>query len=254
MTDAHDKLLEENVPQGREAVSPEMAYVVTHMLRGVVERGTGQAAKSLGRPVAAKTGTTNDYANAWFLGYTPRLVTGVWVGYDRPRSLGRDETGVAWPRRSGSLHGTGDRRQSQGGLPGTGAGRHRLRGHGSVQRVDPPRRHGLREGDRAHDVVRPTAPDDAVGHHGDHPRGGRTRRTIRRARPAPGRAPRARGYAVPCCWIFRRSAIGNTRSASSLSRPKRLSRTATSSSITMTAAKKRSMAGRSRASSPSASS
>jgi penicillin-binding protein 1A len=93
VTDAHDKLLEENVPQGREAVSPEMAYVVTHMLRGVVERGTGQAAKSLGRPVAAKTGTTNDYANAWFLGYTPRLVTGVWVGYDRPRSLGRDETG-----------------------------------------------------------------------------------------------------------------------------------------------------------------
>ena len=93
VTDAQDKLLEENVPQGREAVSPEMAYVVTHMLRGVVERGTGQAAKSLGRPVAAKTGTTNDYSNAWFLGYTPRLVTGVWVGYDRPRSLGRDETG-----------------------------------------------------------------------------------------------------------------------------------------------------------------
>jgi 1A family penicillin-binding protein len=93
VTDAQEKLLEENVPQGREAVSPEMAYVVTHMLRGVVERGTGQVAKSLGRPVAAKTGTTNDYSNAWFLGYTPRLVTGVWVGYDRPRSLGRDETG-----------------------------------------------------------------------------------------------------------------------------------------------------------------
>src|SRR5262245_13392677 len=93
VTDASDKLLEENVPQGREAVSPEMAYVVTHMLRGVVERGTGQAVKSLGRPIAAKTGTTNDYSNAWFVGYTPRLVTGVWVGYDRPRSLGREETG-----------------------------------------------------------------------------------------------------------------------------------------------------------------
>jgi membrane carboxypeptidase/penicillin-binding protein len=63
------------------------------MLRGVVERGTGQAAKGLGRPVAAKTGTTNDYSNAWFVGYTPRLATGVWVGYDRPRSLGKDETG-----------------------------------------------------------------------------------------------------------------------------------------------------------------
>jgi penicillin-binding protein 1A len=93
VTDEQDKLLEENAPHGREAVSPEIAYVITHMLRGAVERGTGQSAKALGRPVAAKTGTTNDYSNAWFVGYTPRLVTGVWIGYDRPRSLGRDETG-----------------------------------------------------------------------------------------------------------------------------------------------------------------
>ena len=93
VTDAQGKLLEEHLPEPREAVSPETAYVITHMLRGVVERGTGQAAKALGRPVAAKTGTTNDYSNAWFIGYTPRLATGVWVGYDRPRSLGKDETG-----------------------------------------------------------------------------------------------------------------------------------------------------------------
>ncbi len=93
VTDPQGKLLEEHLPEPREAVSPETAYVVTHMLRGVVERGTGQAAKVLGRPVAAKTGTTNDYSNAWFIGYTPRLATGVWVGYDRPRSLGKDETG-----------------------------------------------------------------------------------------------------------------------------------------------------------------
>jgi penicillin-binding protein 1A len=93
VTDAQGKLLDEHVPDGRQAVSPETAYVMTHMLRGVVERGTGQGAKALGRPVAAKTGTTNDYSNAWFIGYTPRLATGVWVGYDRPRSLGRDETG-----------------------------------------------------------------------------------------------------------------------------------------------------------------
>jgi 1A family penicillin-binding protein len=93
VTDAQGKLLEEHVPEPREAVSPENAYVITHMLRGVVERGTGQAAKALGRPVAAKTGTTNDYSNAWFVGFTPRLATGVWVGYDRPRSLGKDETG-----------------------------------------------------------------------------------------------------------------------------------------------------------------
>ncbi|MGH7276213.1 MAG: penicillin-binding protein 1A, partial [Candidatus Rokuibacteriota bacterium] len=93
VTDAQGKLLEEQVPEGREAAAPETAYVITHMLRGVVERGTGQGAKALGRPIAAKTGTTNDYANAWFIGFTPRLATGVWVGYDRPRSLGRDETG-----------------------------------------------------------------------------------------------------------------------------------------------------------------
>ncbi|MGH7325539.1 MAG: penicillin-binding protein 1A [Candidatus Rokuibacteriota bacterium] len=93
VTDAQGRLLEEHLPEGREAASPETAYVVTHMLKGVVERGTGQGAKALGRPVAAKTGTTNDYSNAWFIGFTPRLATGVWVGYDRPRSLGQDETG-----------------------------------------------------------------------------------------------------------------------------------------------------------------
>src|SRR5438874_4795511 len=93
VTDAQGKLLEEHLPDPREAVPPETAYVITHMLRGVVERGTGQAAKVLNRPIAAKTGTTNDYSNAWFIGYTPRLATGVWVGYDRPRSLGKDETG-----------------------------------------------------------------------------------------------------------------------------------------------------------------
>src|SRR5499426_1653665 len=93
VTDAQGKLLEEHVPEGRDAVAPETAYVITHMLRGVVERGTGQAAKALGRPIAAKTGTTNDYSNAWFVGYTPHVATGVWVGYDRPRSLGKDETG-----------------------------------------------------------------------------------------------------------------------------------------------------------------
>jgi len=93
VTDTHGKLLEEHVPEGREAVSPEVAYVLTHMMRGVVERGTGQGAKALGRPVAAKTGTTNDYSNAWFIGFTPRIATGVWVGYDRPRSLGKEETG-----------------------------------------------------------------------------------------------------------------------------------------------------------------
>src|SRR5712692_463639 len=91
--DAQHKLLEENVPQGRQALPADLAYVTLHMMKGTVLRGTGQAASALGRPVAAKTGTTNDYSNAWFIGFTPTLATGVWVGYDRPRSLGKDETG-----------------------------------------------------------------------------------------------------------------------------------------------------------------
>jgi len=99
ITDGEGKLLEENIPQGKEVVSPEIAYVMTHMLRGVVERGTGLAVKAIHRPIAAKTGTTNDYSDAWFIGFTPKLVTGVWVGYDRPRRIGQDATGsrVALP-------------------------------------------------------------------------------------------------------------------------------------------------------------
>src|SRR6185369_10864170 len=69
------------------------AYLVTSMLESVVQRGTGKRVKALGRPVAGKTGTTNDMHDAWFVGYTPDVVTGVWVGYDSERSLGKDRTG-----------------------------------------------------------------------------------------------------------------------------------------------------------------
>ena len=94
VTDAQGRLVEENIPQGREAIDPAIAAGLTQMLRGVVERGTGVAARVLERPVAGKTGTTNDFSNAWFVGYTPSLVTGVWLGHDRPRSLGHEETGA----------------------------------------------------------------------------------------------------------------------------------------------------------------
>jgi penicillin-binding protein 1A len=63
------------------------------MLEGVVQRGTGTAAKAIGKPIAGKTGTTNDYNDAWFVGYSPDLVVGVWIGFDKPHSLGRGETG-----------------------------------------------------------------------------------------------------------------------------------------------------------------
>jgi penicillin-binding protein 1A len=82
------------MPPGREAIDPALAIRLTEMLRGVVERGTAVGARVLERPLAGKTGTTNDFSNAWFVGYTPSLVAGVWVGYDRPRTLGPEETGA----------------------------------------------------------------------------------------------------------------------------------------------------------------
>jgi penicillin-binding protein 1A len=94
VTDAQGRLVEENIPQGREAIDPAVAIALTQMLHGVIERGTGVAARVLERPLAGKTGTTNDFSNAWFLGYTPSIVAGVWLGHDRPRSLGADETGA----------------------------------------------------------------------------------------------------------------------------------------------------------------
>jgi penicillin-binding protein 1A len=94
VTDAQGRLIDETIPQGREVISPTLARTLTHMLQGVVDRGTAVAARVLERPLAGKTGTTNDFSNAWFVGYAPSVVAGVWVGHDRPRSLGPDETGA----------------------------------------------------------------------------------------------------------------------------------------------------------------
>ena len=69
------------------------AYQITSMMEGVVQRGTGTAVRSVGRPVAGKTGTTNDYKDAWFVGFTPELAVGVYVGFDTPRNMGSDSTG-----------------------------------------------------------------------------------------------------------------------------------------------------------------
>jgi len=75
-------------------ISEQNAFIMTHLLEGVVQHGTGQRAKVLGRPVAGKTGTSSDYADAWFIGYAPSLLTSVWVGFDDKTSLGKDETGA----------------------------------------------------------------------------------------------------------------------------------------------------------------
>ncbi|MBM4125927.1 MAG: PBP1A family penicillin-binding protein [Nitrospira sp.] len=88
------KSLETTQPESHEVIAKETAYLITNMMEDVVQKGTGQAAKILDRPIAAKTGTTNDYINAWFIGGTPNLVTGVYVGFDDRRSLGESETGA----------------------------------------------------------------------------------------------------------------------------------------------------------------
>ena len=86
-------VIEEARSASDQVVSPETAYVMTDLLKAVVQEGTGWRIKALKRPAAGKTGTTNDLRDAWFLGYTPQLVTGVWVGYDDHRPMGKGETG-----------------------------------------------------------------------------------------------------------------------------------------------------------------
>ncbi len=82
-------------PRAREVLSPEVAGMMTSLLEGVVQRGTGRAARILRRPLAGKTGTTDDFTNAWFIGFSPSIAVGVWVGHSASNaSLGRGETGA----------------------------------------------------------------------------------------------------------------------------------------------------------------
>jgi penicillin-binding protein 1A len=85
-----------SLPDTREQVEdPRHAYQMVSMLEGVVERGTAEAAKVVGKPLAGKTGTTNDAKDAWFVGFSPDLVVGVWIGYDQPQSMGDRQTGAS---------------------------------------------------------------------------------------------------------------------------------------------------------------
>ncbi|QKV18017.1 penicillin-binding protein 1A [Oricola thermophila] len=76
-----------------QVLDPMTAYQITSMMEGVVQRGTATLLRDLGRPIAGKTGTTNDEKDAWFVGFTPNMVTGVYIGYDTPRPMGRGSTG-----------------------------------------------------------------------------------------------------------------------------------------------------------------
>ena len=81
-------------PPTRRVLSSDEAYLVTSLLRGVVERGTAKRARALGRPLAGKTGTTNDAKDTWFVGYSTDIAAAVWVGYDEPLPLGWGEAGA----------------------------------------------------------------------------------------------------------------------------------------------------------------
>ena len=87
------QIIEENQPVVSEAISKATAYVMTDLLRAVIQEGTAWRIKALKRPAAGKTGTTNNLRDAWFMGYTPDLVTGVWAGYDDRKAMGKSETG-----------------------------------------------------------------------------------------------------------------------------------------------------------------
>ena len=86
---------EENVPQIHQVLKPDIAQAMLELLQNVIQNGTAQAAKSLRRPLGGKTGTTNDFTDAWFIGFTPSITVAVWVGYDDNKTLGNRETGAA---------------------------------------------------------------------------------------------------------------------------------------------------------------
>jgi len=93
VTDNQGKVLESHETKPKQVVSREEAYVLTNILEDVIQRGTAKRARVIGRPVAGKTGTTNEFTDAWFVGYAPNLASGIWVGFDNNRSLGYKESG-----------------------------------------------------------------------------------------------------------------------------------------------------------------
>ena len=93
VADYDGHILEQNVPDVKDVVSARTARIMTAMLREVVLHGTAVAAAKLPYPLAGKTGTTNDFTDAWFVGFSPTLTAGVWIGFDEKKTLGEKESG-----------------------------------------------------------------------------------------------------------------------------------------------------------------
>ena len=94
VTDYEGRVMEEDFPDVRDVISARTARIMTSMLREVVLHGTAIAAAGMKYPIAGKTGTTNDFTDAWFIGFSPNITCGVWIGYDEKKSLGNKETGA----------------------------------------------------------------------------------------------------------------------------------------------------------------
>jgi penicillin-binding protein 1A len=94
VTDYEGRVLEEDYPEAKDVISSRTARIMTSMLREVVLHGTAIAAAKMPFPIAGKTGTTNDFTDAWFVGFSPSLTCGVWIGFDEKISLGAKETGA----------------------------------------------------------------------------------------------------------------------------------------------------------------
>ena len=94
VTDYEGHVLEENFPDARDVTSARTARIMVSLLQDVVKHGTGFAASKLNHPLAGKTGTTNDFTDAWFVGFSPRITCGVWIGFDEKKPLGSKETGA----------------------------------------------------------------------------------------------------------------------------------------------------------------
>jgi penicillin-binding protein 1A len=93
--DRNGRVIEETQVRKESVMDRRTAYIMTSLLQGVINNGTGKRVLALNRPVAGKTGTTSNLNDAWFMGFTPQYVTGVWVGFDEESSLGKGETGAS---------------------------------------------------------------------------------------------------------------------------------------------------------------
>jgi len=92
--DKDGNILEESKIETEEVISPQTAYMMTYLMQGIIQRGTGRAASYLKWPLGGKTGTTDEYTDAWFVGFSPSLCAGVWVGHDKQISIGERQSGA----------------------------------------------------------------------------------------------------------------------------------------------------------------